>query len=364
MKKILIISILFTLCGCAIQYNPRKTAYPFSIYLFKNDDEFKELTKSTNKIGIALLSSTPYKSATVELESALDVKLFIAMNTDNDLTSALANLHIEGCNHINYSYIKSLIIHRNILDDEDMFNKVLSFIYFSEIINPSVYLYTTKRNYKDIYNVYSSNGKSPYFNMINSLIPNEDFDRIKQMTLNTFLRSYYDNFRSSYIIELDVVSNKDYIKDSEIKPNPQYEINGLHFTILKSHAFKFVEIDKLKGLGWYLKSNNFLYSTDDDKYHLYVDTVKHSFDFNNNQFKFEIDVNINNSMFEIELDSITSLIETKIYNEIVETYHYALENQIDIYHIFDIFQRKNKKIETETQFSVSLNVINQKILFR
>lgn len=365
MKKILLFLVLFAFTGCSIQYNPRKTAYPFSIYIFKNDSNFKEYTKSDKKIGVALLSSTPYKSATVELESGLDVKLFVAINVDDDLATALGNLHIEGCNHINYSYIKSLIIHHNILQDEILFEKTASFVYFSEIINPSVFLYTTDKNYIDIYNIYSSNGKSPYFNMINTLIPNEDFDRIKQITLNSFLRSYYDNFRSVYIIDLDVDEYKDFVKDEEAtSPNPQYKINGLYFTTLNSHLLSFLEIDKLKGFGWYLKSTNFLYSDNEDKHHIYIDKVSHNYDIKNNIITFEIDANINNSIFDTNIISLKSQLETKIYNEIVSTYYYAKEKDIDIYHTIDTSKRKNKKIETDTKFNISLNIINQKILFR
>ncbi|MBQ9730520.1 MAG: hypothetical protein IJV94_00140 [Bacilli bacterium] len=360
MKKIIITIFLVLMTGCSVQVNPRKVAYPFSIYLFKNDQTFQNITKTNDEYGVAILSSTPYKSATVELESGLDVKLFIAVNTGENYAEALSNIHIEGCNLINFHYVKSLILHHNLLTNDD-FESALSFIYFNKVIRPNIYLYTTNKDFKEIYNVTSSNGKSPYFNMINSAIFPSDFERMKQITLNDFLSSYLDNNRASYLIDLDITKDNEYIKDDELEENAQYKINGLFYTTTnrKTKLFQYLKIDYLDGLSYYNKCTGFNFQTEDNKYQIFIDEIIYSRNIVNNHMTFKIKASIHGSLFDKNLLYIQNNIQEKILKDIQNTYNYAMEKDVDIYHILDYGFRQNKKIETSTSFSVNLNFIFQ-----
>ena len=360
MKKILLI-IMFLLCGCSTQINPRKVAYPFSVYLFKNDENFQKLTNTDDKYGVALLSSTPYKSATVELESGLDVKLFIAINTGETYAEALTNIHIEGCNMVNLHYVKSLILHHNLLNELEL-EKALSFIYFNNVIRPNIYLYTTNKNYKEIYNVTATNGKSPYFNMINSNIFPADFERMKQVTLNDFLTSYLDKNRSTYLIDLDITTNNEFIKENEdLIGNAQYKVKGLFYTTLnrEESLFEYLEINKLEGLSYYNKCTSYNFQTSDNNYQIFLEEIDIIRNIKTNHLTFNIKASVHSSLFDMNTNYIKNNIKEKITNDILNTYNYAKELNIDIYHMYDYALRQNKKIETDTTFSVNLNFIYQ-----
>ena len=361
MKKILIIIVLFLLTSCQVQINPRKVTYPFSIYLFKNDESFKNITKSEDEYGVAILSSTPYKSATVELESGLDVKLFIASSTGHDYADALSNIRIEGCNMVNLHFVKSLILHHNLLDNEELL-KATSFIYFNNVIRPNIYFYTTKKDFKEIYNVTSSNGKTPYFNMINSEIFPVDFERMKQMSLNDFLSSYLDENRSTYIIDLDITKNNEFIKEEEdLINNPQYKINGLFYTTLnrENKLFEYFEISDLKGLSYYNKCTSYNFLTSDLKQQIFIENITFIRNIKGNNIHFNIDASVHSSLFENNLTYIKNDIEKIILSDLNLTYKVAKEKNVDIYHMIDYSSRLNKKIETDTTFSVNLNFIFQ-----
>lgn len=360
MKKLLILITMIFLTSCSTQINPRKVAFPFSIYLFRNDESFQNITKTNDEYGVAILSSTPYKSATVELESGLDVKLFIAVNTGENYADALSNIHIEGCNLINLHYVKSLILHNNLLNEKDL-EPALSFVYFNNVIRPNIYLYTTKKDFKEIYNVTSSNGKSPYFNMINSAIFPSLFEKMKQITLNEFLSSYLDNDRASYIIDLDITKDNEFIKDEELNENAQYKINGLFYTTKnrKEKLFEYLDIKYLDGLSYYNKCTGYNFQTSDNKYQIFIDEITYKRNIINNHMTFKIKVSIHSSLFDKNLIYIQNNIQETIIKQIQETYEYAESKNVDIYHIYDYSLRQNKKIETSTSFSVNLNFIFQ-----
>jgi len=360
MKKLLIIIFCLLISSCTKQLNPRKVAYPFSIYLFENDEFFKEITKTSKKYGVAILSSTPYKSATVELESGLDVKLFIATSTGDTFADALSHVHIEGCNMINLHYVKSFIIHHNLLN-EPIFTKALSFIYFNNVIRPNIYFYTTSKDFKEIYNVSASNGKSPYFNMINSSIFPADFERMKQQSLNDFLSSYLDN-RATYIIDLDITKDNEFIKDEEdLIENTQYKINGLFYTTENRDKtlFEFIEIDKLDGLCWYNKCYGFNYQALDNSQQIFIEHTSFKRNIRDNTITFNLDASLHSSLIFEDYNNLRNEIENLIYQEIIETYEEAKIKNIDIYHMKDYASKLNKKIETDTKIHVNLNFIYQ-----
>ena len=361
MKKLFTLLILFLLTSCQVQINPRKVAYPFSIYLFKNTAEFKSITKTEDLYGVAILSSTPYKSATVELESGLDVKLFVASSTGSNYAEALSNIRIEGCNMINLHFVKSLIIHHNLLNEDELL-KATSFIYFNNVIRPNIYFYTTNQDFKKIYNVTSSNGKSPYFNMINSTIFPVDFERMKQLSLNDFLSSYLDKNRATYIIDLDITNNNEFINEKDdLKENPQYKINGLFYTTLDrtSKLFEFFDINELKGLSYYNKCTSYNFLTTNHKNQIFIENISFVRNINTNNLHFKIDASVHSSLFDNNLTYIKNDIEQKILAELYHTYYVAKSKNVDIYHMFDYSSRLNKKIETDTTFSVNLNFIFQ-----
>ena len=361
MKKVYILLIILLLSSCQSQINPRKVAYPFSIYLFKNDEDFKQITKTNDEYGLAILSSTPYKSATVELESGLDVKLFIASSTGSNYAEALSNIRIEGCNMINLHFVKSLIVHHNLLNDDELL-KATSFIYFNNVIRPNIYFYTTKKDFKEIYNVTSSNGKSPYFNMINSAIFPVDFERMKQMSLNDFLSSYLDKNRATYIIDLDITKDNEFIKEQDdLKENPQYKINGLFYTTIDRNKFLFsyFDINELKGLSYYNRCTSYNFLTSDNKNQIFIESISFTRDIFSNNIHFKIDASLHSSLFINNLTYIENDIEQKILTDLYQTYHAAKDKNVDIYHMIDYSSRLNKKIETDTTFSVNLNFIFQ-----
>jgi hypothetical protein len=242
------------------------------------------------------------------------------------------------------------------------FEKALSFIYFNNVIRPNIYLYTTSKDYKEIYNVTASNGKSPYFNMINSMIFPADFERMKQVTLNDFLTSYLDNDRCSYIIDLDITSNNEFIKENEdLVGNAQYKVNGLYYTTLdKSKSlFEFLEINKLEGLSYYNRCTSYNFQTSDNNYQIFLEEIDFIRNIESNHMTFNIKASVHSSLFDKNYNYIKANIEEKILNDIFKTYNYAKELNIDIYHMIDYSSRQNKKIETATTFSVNLNFIYQ-----
>ena len=74
---------------------------------------------------------------------------------------------------------------------------------------------------------------------------------------------------------------------------------------------------------------------------------------------FNIKASVHSSLFDKNHNYIKANIEEKILNDILKTYNYAKELNIDIYHMIDYSSRQNKKIETATTFSVNLNFIYQ-----
>jgi ATP-dependent Clp protease ATP-binding subunit ClpA len=117
---------------------------------------------------------------------------------------------------IERAHPKVINLFLQILDNNSIKDASGKDIYFNNVIRPNIYFYTTNQDFKKIYNVTSSNGKSPYFNMINSTIFPVDFERMKQLSLNDFLSSYLDKNRATYIIDLDITNNNEFINEKDL----------------------------------------------------------------------------------------------------------------------------------------------------
>lgn len=346
MKKLLIIISFLLLTSCNQNYNPRRVAYPFSLFFYQNEDP-------SNIYGLSLLTSTPYKSATVELESGLDIDLIIANETNSSLDKLINEIRLEGSTNINYSYVRSLIIHTNLINTPYL-DKLLSLCYFNLLLRPNIFIYTTSLDYKSLYDVTSSNGKSPYFNLLQTSFPSESEQVFKQATLNEFMSSFYDN-RTSYLLNINVSDESEFIKnEEELKENKQYKIDGVYYTLYNKKEFVYLKKEDLLGLTYYNEFKDFYLNNRDDEHSIYIEKTKRNYDIENNTLTIDISSRLLNSIFDQNEENVYFEIKNKIYKIVEDTYTFCYSKDIDVFYIYDLSKRR--KITNPKQFKLVINM--------
>ena len=364
MKKVLIVISListFISTGCFLKEKDLKQIlFPLSI----------GLSYEENKYNIYLQILDTSTLSIVETESSQRETSFILIKAQNeDLTKALTQVGLQAQTYISAIKIKSLIIHKSVLDNSPIeFHSLMKHFINTSLFRSKIQLFTTNTKLEDFYSVqYMLVGTSVYSHT-NEEEPQIIRGYVKPSFLLNSLKNYEENNRMYYIPIMDVTENTIQSGDysGKLDKTKSYKYNGICFTTNNtSTPFSCLNKEEAMGYRWYNEVSYVNLELGDNKQpiNIIVDKVTWKNKINNNDFQINVTLEglISFNLTSCSIEDIKKMATDKVKEEILKTLEFAYNKSIDIYHLNDYAYRKNKNITYNTKntnINVNLKLIN------
>lgn len=359
LKIILLISLITSLNGCFIKDKDiTQMVFPITILISKQNDKFQ----------IYMLRLSNSLSSKIELESGLQDKLYsTVMYEGKTISEASEKVGVVTNGSISAIKIRSIILHDSLFENSNLsYKDITSYIINNPLYRTNIYVYYTKDKPEEILNINSLN----FSTNTHFYLSRPDKERLNDFLLPNKLldtaKSYVDNKRMFYLPSLSMTSKHVKQEESgELKEVNTYEINGGYF-LTKEGNFKYVELEKLKGLKWKSKKEFFDVDLGDanNLLSVKVESLKWNTYIQNNQIHVKIKLisKINYNHTNLNIPQIEDKLKDYIYGQIIETYNYN-HQEIDIYLFEDLIFRQNKKIENLDNFNLDIDAIIKNTIY-
>lgn len=351
MKILLVFSFILTFSGCFIKEKDiTQLVFPIALMISKKDDNYK--------LHMLVLSNS--MSSKIELESGLEDTLYHTIIFEGKtISEASAKMGVVTNGNISALKIRSLILHESLFtNSETTYKDLTSYIINNPLYRTNLYVYYTKDDPDTILNINSLN----FSTNTHFYLTRPDQKRINDFLVPSKLlntaKSYSDNKRMFYLPSLYM--SKEHLKqesDGELKEVNTYVINGGYFLGMND-TFKFIEMDKLKGLRWMNTQEYFdiELGTINELINLKIEDIDWNTSINDGKIHVNINVlsKINYNHTSLSPSEIEEILKQQIYREVLDTYQQNY-NYIDIYLFHDLSYRLNKKIESYDTFNLYID---------
>lgn len=335
-KIIVFILISFFLVSCRGR-DIGNLIFPISQAIEKNED---------GEIVFSLQILNASSVTKVEVESGLsDTSGYVLSGKGPSLSLAIKDLEKAMKLDAGPEDLRSLVIHESILNQPQIsFIDYLKYLLSNPFQRPSIFLYFTKENVKDIFSVSSIRQESIVYNLLNTPQATNIPMIVKPITYTDVLVSLIDRNRTVAIpmISIDKESASTE-KDNSYEPRPTLKILEVCFNTHEINQFICLSSEDVVGLRWYQHAQRIPVSLGDLHNEVSVDAkvLSHQTTYENNRFTmtFNIEYHYISLYGDIDLKEYNEKVSQKIHEEIATTFLKAKEKNIDVYHLADYASR-------------------------
>lgn len=354
MKKIFIILLLLiSCCGCSSDKKElRKTAFPISLYL-TYDEQLKEFEIAILVINFSSLSK-------IELESgSTSDNTNIYTSKGSSFIDAFSKLNVESKDNISTTYVKSIVIHNSLIEN-DLLMYIVDGFFKSPKYRATIWLYVTNLTTKEVFNVSPTLDSSPYFNLINAPQKSEQFKIFKPMTISEILVRLSNGNKMIAIPNIYIEEENNFSDNNgESKPLRTYDVDGYYFNLIGTNTLKYIKKELLEGYQWIDIKEPIKYEVFEKDDGFVCQFLKSKVKIKDNIMHVKLSCSVRTNLGNVDLDEIKKTIEKIATNQLYELLNLSNEERIDFFFLekynYDIKNMETLQIEVNSHIDAKIN---------